>query len=173
MRILSLLLFLLFGAARLTPCDAAVFCASAHKAEPRNPVTSMPVKQTLFKALTPARFRHITGRKLSVRERLTLKIYLWKERRRLAEKDPTERQVRQGRLSLIFGSAALVLIFLPYVAVAAIPLAIAGLVLGIKSLKGNSNTMGILGVVFSGLVLFIFLLSIAIVSILLLTWGIR
>jgi hypothetical protein len=65
---------------------------------------------------------------------------------------------------LIFGAVALATIFIPYVAIVSIPLAIAGLVLGIKSLNGNSNTNGILGVIFSSLVIFLGLVAIIFIA---------
>ena len=81
----------------------------------------------------------------------------------------TPEQLRQGRLSLIFGLIAIVLVCILFVVPASLLLlisvgsAIAGLVLGIKSLKGNSNGPGIIGLVFSSLVLFLFLMFIAVI----------
>ena len=78
----------------------------------------------------------------------------------------TPEQLRQGRLSLIFGLIAIVLVGVLFVVPAGLLLlisvgsAIAGLVLGIKSIKGNSNGPGIIGLVFSSLVLFLFLMFI-------------
>lgn len=53
---------------------------------------------------------------------------------------------------LVLGGATTIL--------AAIPLSIAALVLGIKSLKGNSNTAGVVGVVTGGVTIFLALLAI-------------
>ena len=91
-------------------------------------------------------------------------------KRKLKEGETVDpKLLKLGRLSLIFGIIALVFIFIPVGVIALLGLgcAIAGLVLGIKSLKGNSNVPGLLGVVFSSLVLVLLLVAIAVVA----AWG--
>ena len=121
-----------------------------------------------FVKLTPKEYQKLTGKKLKLKEKIGLKILQWKVKRKMNDQ-ATPQQIKLGRLSLIFGILAMVFIFIPIGIIAIIGLgcAIAGFVLGIKSIKGNSNVMGILGIVFSGLVLFFFLLALAIVA----AWG--
>ena len=81
---------------------------------------------------------------------------------------PTEKQMKLGRLSLIFAGAALVLLVMPYAALAlpavigvlSLPAAIAGLVLGIKSIRGNSNVPGLVGLILSASILLVMILAI-------------
>ena len=121
-----------------------------------------------FVKLTPKEYQKLTGKKLKLKEKIGLKILQWKVKRKMNDQ-ATPEQIRLGRLSLIFGILAMVFIFIPIgiIAIIGLGFAIAGFVLGIKSIKGNSNVMGILGIVFSGLVLFFFLLALAIVA----AWG--
>ena len=82
--------------------------------------------------------------------------------------EPTDRQKKLGRLSLIFGSIAVVLLLIPYVTLAlpavigvlTVPAAIAGLVLGIKSTRGNTNVPGLLGLIISGSLLVLMILAV-------------
>jgi hypothetical protein len=82
--------------------------------------------------------------------------------------EPTERQRKLGRLSLIFGGIALILLVIPYAALAlpaaigvlSVPSAIAGMVLGIKSVRGNSNLPGLLGLILSASLLLLMILAV-------------
>jgi len=78
----------------------------------------------------------------------------------------TAKQKRQGILSLIFGGVSIlatliaIAAFLPGVILIGAGSAIAGLILGIKSVKGNnSNTVGILGITLNVIALSIFTLG--------------
>ena len=130
--------------------------------------TTRSISLKEFVKLTPREYQKRTGKKLRLKEKIGLKILQWKVKRQMNDQ-ATPEQIRLGRLSLIFGALALVLIFVPIgiIAIVGLGCAIAGLVLGIKSINGNSNVMGILGVVFSGLVLLLLLIAIAIVA----AWG--
>ena len=98
------------------------------------------------------------GRKLSFKEKLVMRFLKFKSKSGLlVSGEPTEKQRKLGRISLIFGISIFVLLLLANaiaalsaVAILTLPLAIAGLILGIQSLKGNSHTAGVLGVVLSG-----------------------
>ena len=107
--------------------------------------------------------RAVRGRtRTSFREKIALKIVKWRLKHgMMVSGEPTEQQKKQARLSLIFSLLAYVLVFIPVVPFLSVPLAVFALILGIKSLKYNDNTMGILGVVFSGLYLLLILLAIA------------
>ena len=132
---------------------------------PTNPMLST-IALKHFLSLTPREYRKLTGKKLKWKEKIGLKILQWKVKRKL-NNQATPEQLRLGRLSLIFGLSALVLVCAAIIVSGGILLliglgaAIAGFVLAISSLKGNSNGPGIVGLVFSSLVLFAFLLFIA------------
>ena len=152
----------------------AFICVQASGIEnPGNPTGgNTPGKISLkeFVKLSPREVEKLTGKKLKFREKIGLKIFQWKMKRKLKENEPVDpKLLKLGRLSLIFGIVALVFIFIPVGVIAFIGLgcAVAGLVLGIKSLKGNSNVPGLLGVVFSSLVLLLLLVAIAVVA----AWG--
>lgn len=111
--------------------------------------------------LTPKEYEKLTGKKMKWKEKIGLKILKWKAKR-MTDSKATGQQKRQGTLSLILGAAALVCMFIPVgvVALIGLGLAVGGLVVGLKSIKGNSNTAGIIGVVLSSLVLLIFLIAV-------------
>lgn len=89
----------------------------------------------------------------------------------LGEGEVTEKQKRQGRLSMIFGLGGLVLLFVPGINFLAIPAAIVALVLGIKSVEGNSNTNGIIGIIAGGLTLVLLILAIAVLVAFFASWN--
>ena len=112
--------------------------------------------------LSPRRFELKTGIKLKFKERIAYKILKWKLKKKLRKPgEPTAQQKKLGILSLIFGSIAVIsILFILQLGIIAFCAAIAGLVLGIISLKGNSNTPGILGIIFSSGVLIVIVLAI-------------
>ena len=126
------------------------------------PVSADPAHQL---PLTPALFQKMTGKHLSFLQRIEWKL-LQKKLKKVAREHPelTEKQIKQGRASMIMGIASFVFLFIPGVALLSIPLAILGLIFGLKSIKGNSNAKGVVGVVFSGVTLFLILLAIILVA---------
>lgn len=89
----------------------------------------------------------------------------------LVEGEMTPKQKRQAKWSLILGLGSIVLLVIPYAGLLAIPAAITGLILGIKSIEGNSNTNGIIGIIASGLTLLLLLVAIVLVATLLANWN--
>ena len=65
---------------------------------------------------------------------------------------------RQGRFSMVLGIASVVLLTIPAGLWFALPAALGGLIFGIKSVNGNSNVEGIIGLVSSGVTLSVFLI---------------
>jgi hypothetical protein len=106
----------------------------------------------------------VTGRRYSFKERLTLK-YLKNYVKKLGMREggPTDpRRLRQGRLALILGAGAFVVVFIPFLQLLSPLMAIAAIALGIVSVQGNSNLPGILGICFGGAFLLLILLVVAI-----------
>jgi len=141
-----------------------LFANGSDKPGPLNPPNEkLLIKE--FAHLTPGEYEKMTGKKLKLKQKIALKIYQWKLKRQL-KSEVTAKQKRQGILSLIFGGisilATLIAIaaFLPGVILIGAGSAIAGLILGIKSVKGNnSNTVGILGITLNVIALSIFTLG--------------
>jgi hypothetical protein len=72
---------------------------------------------------------------------------------------------KRGLLSTIFGGAAFLFGFIPVAGLLALPLAIVGLILGIKGLKRDAdNTLSIVGIVLCSVFLFLFLLAIVVLA---------
>lgn len=121
-----------------------------------------PAAMQYLLRMTPHDYTVATGKKLNWKDKLALQVYKWKLAKHFRDEGKvTERQKKLATLSLIFGAGAFVLLLVPLVGVLAVPSAIAGIVLGIMSLKGNRNTNGILGIVFGAAFLFLVALVIA------------
>lgn len=146
---LILLLFLLFFFVRTT---ASV---------PPYSIADKPGKQT------SAGFRRLPGKgiKLFQKVRSILKNKLSDRGDRIV----TPKQRKQARWSLILGIGSIVLLFTP-AALLALPAAVMGLILGIKSVDGNANSEGIIGIITSSVTLLLFLLVIAFVILLIGFW---
>jgi hypothetical protein len=117
----------------------------------------------MVEKLSPREFEKATGKKLRFKERVAYRILQWKLRGNHHEQID-ERQRRQANLSLVFGIASVVFLFIPFLGILSPGLGIAAVVLGIMSLKGNTNAAGIVGIICGGLTVFLFLLAIAIIS---------
>lgn len=89
----------------------------------------------------------------------------------LGEGEITEKQKRWAKWSMILGLAGLVLLFIPTVNIIAIPAAIVALVFGIKSVEGNSNTQGIIGIIAGGLTLVLLIAAIALLVAFFASWN--
>ncbi len=115
----------------------------------------------LYAVVRPAEFPlliaegpRVIHKKLSIIERFKL----LKKTRKLKASGITAKQKRQARLSLILGLTSFAFLFMPFAMFVAFPLALGGLIFGIKSVNGNSNAQGIIGIVASSVVLSIFLI---------------
>lgn len=115
----------------------------------------------------------ITGKKLTLFQKIKLKIAQVALRK--MDGELTEKQQKQAQTSLILGIGSLLLLLLSgAVAVfglLSIPAAILAIVFGAKSLKGNSNAKGIVGVVTGGVTILIIILAVIIVLAFFATWG--
>ena len=89
----------------------------------------------------------------------------------LGEGEITERQKKWAKWSMILGIGSLVALFIPGVNLVAIPAAIEALVFGIKSVEGNSNTQGIIGIIAGGLTLVLLIAAIALLVAFFASWN--
>lgn len=139
--------------------------------QPAFAFTSLPVSNYMPPAHTtpPAKmtikeWEKATGKRLSLLQRLT-----WKLAQKHIGKAPnetiTEKQKKLGKISMILGIAGLALLFVPNIlALVGIGLGIAAFILGLKSVKGNSNTPGIVGLIAGSLTLLLTILAVAIAA---------
>jgi hypothetical protein len=134
--------------------------------------TSKVLLNTLLTS-NPAEIQRLTGKKLNFIERISLKLFQKKLLKQAAAEngEPTEKQKKQGKLSMMFGIPSLVFLFIPYLNILAIPGAIAALVLGLKSIKGNSNTQGMIGVITGSATLFLVVIAIILVAAFFASWN--
>lgn len=117
------------------------------------------ITATQFTELSPREYEKATGNKLKWKEKIVYRIVKAKLKKN-TRSEPTEKQKMLGFLSFVFGLLAIGFAFIPSgIGIISILFAVAGLVLGIKSLKGNSNLMGLLGLILSGAVLFVIILA--------------
>lgn len=105
--------------------------------------------------------KSLSSKKISLRDKIVLKLIKWKLIKQVANVEDINHLKKLGRLSLIFASIGVICILIPVGLVALIGLgsSIAGFILGVKSLKGNSNTPGIIGLVLSSLVILLLILG--------------
>ena len=115
-------------------------------------------------SLSPREYERTTGNKLKWKEKMVYKVVKWKLKKKMRS-EPTEKQKTLGVISLAFGVLAVALLFVPTaVGLLSILFAVAGLVLGIKSLKGNSNAPGLIGLILSSAVLVVLVLAVIALS---------
>jgi len=123
-----------------------------------------------FLALTPKEIEARTGEKPSLGERIALKLAQKRVKKQLKKGKQPEFQEggsggKLGLLSLIFGGAGVLLVFLPIIGLLGLLSGIAGFVLGLIALKrGEKKTMPIIGMVLGGLVILLFIVAIAVVA---------
>lgn len=132
------------------------------------PADPVPAKAS-FKKVTAKEVEKLTGQKLTAFEKLKLKIVQSKVARKLlkfGDEPMTEQQKKWAKWSLLLGLSSIALFFIafiPYISIIAllmIPASILAVIFGIKSLKGNSNSKGIIGIVTGGSVILITLIGI-------------
>ncbi len=99
-------------------------------------------------------------------DRLKLRLVQKTLLRKLASEkgEPTARQKRQGKASMILGISSVVGLFIPVVNILAIPAAIVAIVLGAISLKGNSNSQGIVGLVTGSATILLLIIAIIVLA---------
>jgi len=129
------------------------------KGHNRNQFKLYPAKD--FRLWVLENYRAITGKKLTLKHKVALRIWQWKGGKLFQQgKEATPRQKKLGKMSLIFGAAAFGLAPIPILNLLSLPSAIVAIVLGITSLKGNNNTNGVIGLVLGGAILLLSFLAV-------------
>jgi hypothetical protein len=120
----------------------------------------------------------LSGKKMTFGEKVRFNIAkaAHKLLPRFEEGEPTEKQLKQGRLSMIFGLGGAFLFMaafiVPPVVFLSLPLGIAALIIGLKSAKGNGNTQAIIGIVAGSTVILVWLLMIIAIAAIISSGGI-
>jgi hypothetical protein len=126
---------------------------------------------TKIKAKDIERF---TGKKMTLFQKVKLKI-AQKLLKKIDEDQMSDQQKKQAQASMILGIGSLLLLLLSGVVsvfgLLCIPAAILAVIFGTKSLRGNSNAKGIIGVVTGGVSLVLIVLAIIIVAAFIAAWG--
>ena len=109
----------------------------------------------------------ILGRKMSLKEKIAFKVTQYKLKKALKNKE--QGKASKGQTAFILSLISLCLLFIPYLCIASIPLAIVGIVMGAQAKKENpndkkANTAIILGIITLGLVVLAIILIIAILA---------
>ena len=146
------LFVLLVTTTLLQPLFAITVAPSLPPPEPQ-PKTAAPV-------ITLKDWEKATGKRLNFLQRLQWKLAQKPIRKLAANGTATEKQKKLGKLSLIFGVTGLVMLFIPYIGLLGIGLGIAAFILGLKSVKGNSNTPGLIGLIAGSLTLLLTLIAV-------------
>jgi hypothetical protein len=138
-----------------------------------NPVTvspEMPINPanliSQFASLKMKEVQKLVGRKLTIKEKIGVKIYQWKLKKEVRKKKARS-QSGKGQAAMILGIAGLALLFVPFLNIAAIPCMILAIVFGYQAKKANpddrqAKTGIILGWIGVGIVVLATLLLIAI-----------
>ena len=128
-----------------------------------------PPKFDPFK-IKPKEIEKITGKKLTLFQKIKLKL-AQKVLKKYSEEEMTAKQKKQARLSMILGILGMAFLFislspvLGYLGILAIPSAILAIIFGSQSLKGNSNSEGMLGVITGGVTLALIIIAVIVVAI--------
>ena len=102
--------------------------------------------------IKPKDVEKITGKKLGLFQKMKLTL-AQKILKKYSNDEMTAKQKKQARISMILGILGLAFLFIslsPFVGfmgILSIPLAILAIIFGLKSLKGNSNSEGKIGVI--------------------------
>lgn len=114
--------------------------------------------------------RGLRGKRPGLKQRIALWV-LRSKMRKWEGGEITEKQRKQAKWALTLGIACFVLPFIPVLGIFAIPAAVVGLVLGIQSVKGNSNSKGIIGIVLCGTFLLLLIAAIVVLVSLFASFG--
>ncbi|HMG66211.1 MAG TPA: hypothetical protein VK588_00950 [Chitinophagaceae bacterium] len=112
----------------------------------------------------------ITGHKLSLRQKIELSIFKFTFRKKIRTQSLHEGKSDKGQLAMILGIIGLGSLLIPYLAILALPCAIAALIIGYSARrKDPSNKKARTGIVLGWVTIGIFVLALIIVVALLTT----
>jgi hypothetical protein len=151
-----------------------LICSKAAVVPSQSPAPGVITQKVFLKNMENA-----LGRKLTFREKLALKVSMVRSRFFMKNAgEPTPQQLKQGKIAAILGGSALLIFLIAGAATSlgavillTLPLGIAALILGIKSSRGNGNTLGLIGLITGAVVTFFWLLAAIVIAVFLSTWS--
>lgn len=122
-----------------------------------------------FINMTPKEYAEKSGEKMSFTKKLAFKMVQNKVKKQVAKGKVDASAPASGNtmslLSLIFGAAGILFIWLPTIGILGLLLGIAGFVFGLVAMKKEgSNVMNLLGTIFGGLTVLLFLVAIVLLA---------
>jgi hypothetical protein len=112
--------------------------------------------------LTPKEYRELTGKKMTLKQKISLVILKAKLKKQFPVKERTAKESNIGLLALIMGAGAFPVAFIPAVGVISIGMAIAAIILGIIGLgKKKGDTKSLIGLVLGSAFFFLLLVLVA------------
>lgn len=119
-----------------------------------------------FLMLTPQKYQELTGEKMTLKEKILLKIVKLKLRKKMQD-DKMHKKNNLGSLSLLFGIISFIGLFVVYIPVLgfiSLFSAIAALILGIKGLRKNKrDTNSLIGLILGGAYLLLAIIFITLI----------
>lgn len=134
------------------------------KAKPSHSVTELNgIELPDFLNLNPKKYYELTGKKMTLKEKISLSILKAKLKKQLPDEEKPERKRSDvGLLSLIFGGAAFVVALIPGIGIASLGLAIAAIVLGIIGLsRKKGDTKSLIGLILGSVFFLLLIVAIA------------
>mgnify|MGYP000017528047 CR=1 FL=1 len=132
-----------------------------------------PTPKYGLRKLTVRNIERLAGKKLTLLQKIQIFIIKKKLQNPNALQQITEGQKRWARASILLGIASIILLVLSslvalgFLSILALPASILAISFGAKSLEGNSNTEGFIGVVTGGLTLALIVIAVIELAILL------
>jgi hypothetical protein len=130
--------------------------------EPR--MTRVSISEMLTKKIVSMKAKEIeklTGKKMSLKDKLLFSVY--KKKMRAHVGDEAKRK-NFGKVAMYCGITAWVLLFIPGISILTPLLAVAAIVFGVISLKGNTNVPGIIGIILGSTFLILLIAAIAVLA---------
>ena len=158
---LFIIILIFFNAISITG-KAATFPANVKQAS-RDSALNVSYTWEQLASMKPKEAEKLLGTKMTLREKLAFKLAQAKLKKAIKAKE--EGKSSEGQTAFVLALIGLIVLFIPYVNIASIPLAILGIVKGSRAKKINKNdskaqTAIVLGIVTLGLIVLALILAI-------------
>jgi len=169
MRYLVFFLFMFAGLAAHAGTSTIIIPDSNHHESVNKAIPASTGFLEQWLTMTPKEITRITGKKLTIKEKIALSIVRHKLKKVAAHADDHDKNKNLGKTALILGILSLVTLIIPFLDIASIPLAILAIILVSKAKRldphdKRARTAITLGIVTLGLFAFIVGLVIIILS---------
>jgi hypothetical protein len=156
---------------RLFFCSFLLFSSSVYASTTPPVETKIIPGGDIYKKIASLKLKdiqRITGKKLTLKEKIALKVFQWKYKNGLKAKK-AEGTGNKGKTAMILGIVGIAALLVPYFAIVSIPCAILAIVFGSKAKKtdpdnGQAKAGVILGIVTLGLIALALVIVIAVLA---------